>query len=53
MSFKTSGDRPTDLGEVIVLIGTSSLPARDDYPVVFVNCGKLTDIPVEELKKRK
>ncbi|CAB3226930.1 unnamed protein product [Arctia plantaginis] len=51
--FKNSGDRPPDLGEIIVLIGTASLPARDDFPVVFVNCGRLTDIPVEELKKRK
>ncbi|KOB76457.1 Uncharacterized protein OBRU01_05710 [Operophtera brumata] len=48
--FETVGDRPPDLGEIIVLISTNNLPAADDYPVVFVNVGNLCDVPLNEFK---
>lgn len=52
-AFETIGDKPPDMGEVIALIASTGLPAQDDNPVVFVNIGKLTDIPDKALQKYK
>ncbi|XP_038214279.1 uncharacterized protein LOC119834068 [Zerene cesonia] len=51
--FNTIGDRPAELGEMIVLISSNNLPASDDLPIIFVNVETLSDIPVEELKKAR
>ncbi|XP_050679153.1 uncharacterized protein LOC126975347 [Leptidea sinapis] len=49
--FETVGERPTELGEVIILLSSSNLPAVDDTPIVFVNIEHLNDIPIEDFKK--
>ncbi|KAM3965007.1 uncharacterized protein ACR2FA_000902 [Aphomia sociella] len=49
--FEIYGERPTELGEVIVLISSCNLPAQDDMPMLFVNVETLCDIPDNDLKK--
>ncbi|CAK1555359.1 unnamed protein product [Leptosia nina] len=49
--FETVGDRPIDLGEIIVMITSNNLPAQDDHPIIFVNVENLCDIPTAELKR--
>ncbi|XP_072932648.1 uncharacterized protein [Epargyreus clarus] len=53
ISFETVGDRPSEMGEIIVLISTNNLPAQDDLPVVFVNVENVSDVPVDDLKKAR
>ncbi|XP_073954921.1 uncharacterized protein isoform X2 [Choristoneura fumiferana] len=51
--FETIGDRPPDLGEIIVLVSSNNLPASDDLPIVFVNIEALFGVPVDTFKKLK
>ncbi|XP_037875165.1 uncharacterized protein LOC110386325 [Bombyx mori] len=51
IAFEVSGERPPELGEVIVLLSSNNLPAKDDKPIVFVNIEKLFDAPVNDFKK--
>ncbi|XP_075975692.1 uncharacterized protein LOC142976289 [Anticarsia gemmatalis] len=51
--FEVVGDKPSELGDMIVLVASANLPAQDDHPVIFVNIGTLTDVPLEEFKKHK
>ncbi|XP_026318812.1 uncharacterized protein LOC113229440 isoform X2 [Hyposmocoma kahamanoa] len=51
VAFESCGSRPDDLGEVVVLLSSINLPARDDLPVIFVNIDTLFDVPLEAMTK--
>ncbi|XP_049872871.1 uncharacterized protein LOC126371595 [Pectinophora gossypiella] len=51
--FATFGDKPADLGEIVVLLSSSNLPAQDDSPIVFVNINTLFDAPLQEFRDRR
>lgn len=49
IAFESCGDRPNDLGEMVVLLSSINLPARDDLPIIFVNIDTLFDVPLEAM----
>lgn len=51
--FNSSGDRPPDQSNTIVLISSKNLPSFDDLPIIFVNIEKIYDLPMEEFKKAR
>lgn len=49
IAFESRGERPNGLGEIVVLLSSINLPARDDLPIIFVNVGTLFDVPFKAM----
>lgn len=52
-AFNSSGDRPPDQGNIIVLISSNNLPASDDLPIIFVNIEKINNLPIDDFKSAR